>query len=313
MSARDYLKLKIKRIVNKVTSHLSAINFPEPLSKNIDNLIHAGYKILLNRKPDKKGFQHYQELLRSGEISPRAFVESLMTSDEFRNKFYFENHLVSLHYSRCQFIKMLPEASKILDLGGASHHDERGALVNMGYPYKFEELVIVDLPSEEDQGVSGQRKQLDIVRTELGSVRYQYHSMTDLSSYADESFDMVMSGQSIEHLDEKQGDQMIQEIFRVLRPGGYFCLDTPNGVACRLQQEDFINVNHKIEYTHEQLSKKLKRAGFEIREAKGLNYMGESFQKGEFSHQEVAKNIGIYENIKNCYLLAYICQKPHLK
>ena len=44
-----------------------------------------------------------------------------------------------------------------------------------------------------------------------------------------------------------------------LRPGGYFALDTPNGRLTRLQQADFIDPDHKIEYTFEQLFAKLRR------------------------------------------------------
>ena len=310
MAANEFLKQKAKQVVDKITNHFCRLKLPEPLLENIDSLIDAGYKILLNRKPDEQGFLYYQKLLRSGELSSRAFIEALMSSDEFRDKFYFEDHLVSLHYSRCQFIRMLPKASRILDLGGSSQHDQRGALVCMGYPYKFEELVIVDLPAEDSHAIYSSKKNLDIVQSELGTIRYQYHSMTDLSRYPDASFDMIVSGQSIEHVTEEEGDQVVRESFRILKPGGYFCLDTPNGPACRLQLEGFINVDHKIEYSPQQLSAKIKRAGFEIREAKGLNYMGESFRNKAFSRQEVAKNIGVFDDAEHCYLLAYICQKP---
>ncbi|MFP4081393.1 MAG: class I SAM-dependent methyltransferase [Candidatus Aminicenantes bacterium] len=312
MSAADNFKRKGKQAVNKVLNHFYNIKFPHPWSENIDQLIEAGYRILFNRKPDKQGFRHFQKALRSGELSPRDFIEILMASDEFRENFRFENHLFSLHTSRCQFIRSLPKASQILDLGGASQHDERGALVNMGYPYKFEELIVVDLPGGEGAGQRESPSRRNTVQSELGPVRYQYHSMADLSPYPDGSFDMVFSGQSIEHVTEEEGERVMEEVYRVLKPGGYFCLDTPNGPACRLQQQGFINENHKIEYSHKQLSAKLKQAGFEICEAKGMNYMGESFQKKKFLKKEVSENIGLFSDIEHCYLLAYICRKPSI-
>ena len=310
MSAIGFLKQKGKQVVIKITNHFCRIQLPDPLLVNIDKLIRTGYKILLKRKPDEQGLRHYKRMLGSGEMSPQAFFEDLMASDEFREKFYFRNHLFSLHYSRCQFIRMLPKASRILDLGGSSQHDDRGALVCMGYPYKFEELIIVDLPVDESHPIYRSKKDLDVVQSELGAICYSYHSMTDLSSYPDASFNMVVSGQSIEHVTEEEGDQMIRETFRVLKPGGYFCLDTPNGPACRLHLPGFISDDHKIEYSHEQLSAKIKRAGFEICDALGLNYMGESFRNNVFSLEEVAKNIGVFADIEHGYLLAYICQKP---
>ena len=35
-----------------------------------------------------------------------------------------------------------------------------------------------------------------MTQTALGPVRYRYHSMVDLSDYADDSVDLVYSGQS---------------------------------------------------------------------------------------------------------------------
>ncbi|UCC39617.1 MAG: methyltransferase domain-containing protein [Candidatus Aminicenantes bacterium] len=306
----SFLKQKGRQVVTKVTNLFCNLQLPDPLLKNINKLIHTGYRILLRREPDEEGLLHYKKLLGSGEISPQAFFEDLMSSDEFRGKLYFENHLFSLHYSRCQFIHMLPKASRILDLGGSSQHDDRGALVCMGYPYKFEELIIVDLPSDDSHPIYSSKKDLDVVQSALGAIRYNYHSMTDLSRYPDASFDMVVSGQSIEHITEEEGGHLIGEAFRVLKPGGYFCLDTPNGPACRLHVKGFISEDHKIEYSHEQLSEKIRQAGFEICDAWGLNYMGESFRNKVFSREEVSKNIGVFAEIEHCYLLAYICQKP---
>ena len=55
--------------------------------------------------------------------------------------------------------------------------------------------------------------------------------MVDLGRYGDGAFDMVYSGQTIEHVTEADGDTVVREAFRVLAPGGWFCLDTPNGPA----------------------------------------------------------------------------------
>ncbi len=53
------------------------------------------------------------------------------------------------------------------------------------------------------------------VQSELGPVEFAFHSMVDLSRYADSSFDMVYSGQSIEHVSEEDGDSVVREAFRV--------------------------------------------------------------------------------------------------
>jgi SAM-dependent methyltransferase len=78
-------------------------------------------------------------------------------------------------------------------------------------------------------------------------------------------------------------DKVLAEVARVLRPGGYLGLDTPNATVCRLQQAEFIDPDHDYEYTHAEMVEKLGAAGFEILEAKGLNHAGRSLAAGEFS------------------------------
>ena len=98
------------------------------------------------------------------------------------------------------FVRSLPPAKRILDLGGTSLGNPIGALVFMGYPYAFDDLVVVDLPSEERNELYRETACPEVTQTALGPVRYRYHSMADLSDYADKSVDLVYSGQSIEHV-----------------------------------------------------------------------------------------------------------------
>jgi len=178
----------------------------------------------------------------------------------------------------------------------------------MCYPYDFEELVLVDLPPD-DRHPLYQRPAVDgAVSTSRGPVRYRYHSMVDLSRYDSSSFDLVYSGQTIEHVTEADADLMLKEIHRVLRPGGVFALDTPNGRACRLQQDEFIDPDHKIEYTAAQLEAKLVAADFRIDRSWGLNHVGASLASGTFSLEEAARNYGMFAEVADCYLLAYVCR-----
>ncbi len=79
---------------------------------------------------------------------------------------------------------------------------------------------------------------------------------------------------------------------------------------CRLQQPGFIDPDHDHEYTHGEMMDKLRAAGFEVLEAKGLNLAGRSLARGEFSVQEVATNRGLFAEIEDCYLLSYLCRRP---
>jgi SAM-dependent methyltransferase len=216
----------------------------------------------------------------------------------------------SIHAGRGQFIRMLPPAGRIVDLGGTHLHQEVGALVGLGYPYRFRELVIVDLPPDERHPLYQSDVVPREVRSPLGPVRYRYHSMTDLSDFEDLSVDLVYCGQSIEHVSDDEGSVVLKEVFRILRSGGHLALDTPNARVTRLQQAEFIDPDHKVEYTSEELSAKLEAVGFEILEVKGLNYAGRSLAAGRFNANEVAGNSGLFWEARDCYILCYQCRRP---
>ena len=125
----------------------------------------------------------------------------------------------------------------------------------LGYPYDFDELVVVDLPPD-DRHPLYHSERFGTGDTERGQVRYEYRSMADLSFADDASVDLVYSGQSIEHVTEADGETVLKEAFRILRPGGYMAIDTPNGRVCRLQQPAFIDPDHKVEYTLDELRRR---------------------------------------------------------
>ncbi|MCL4314042.1 MAG: class I SAM-dependent methyltransferase [Actinobacteria bacterium] len=272
--------------------------------------LRLSYNAILHREPDPVGKSTYLPLLQSGQLSVAALSERLEFSEEWRVQMPRESLLSSLHVGRCEFIQGLPSAQRILDLGGTHLASVEGALVALGYPYDFDELVIVDLPQEKRHPLYRGSGQRDAVETARGPVRYRYHSMVDLDDYASDSFDLVYAGQSIEHVTKEEARKVLASVFRLLTPGGYLALDTPNAKVTRLQQESFIDPDHKYEYTHEELRDMFDECGLEIIEAKGINYAGSSLRRGSFSESEVASKWGLFREIEMCYLLAYVCQKP---
>lgn len=276
-----------------------------------ERFVAAAYEIVLRRRADRGGFENYVGLLRRNELPPEGVLDEMLTSMEFRRNVRPRNWHRSIHQSRCDFVQMMPRARRILDLGGTDLDAPAGALVSMGYPYDFETVTIVDLPHDDRHELYADSAVLDEVDSERGRVQYRYHSMADLSRYDDGAFDLVVSGQTIEHITEDEARGMLDDVFRVLAPGGWFCVDTPNRSATRLAVGDvYSNPDHKIEYDHEHLSAMLRAAGFEVTASYGLNYMGESMAKGRFDIVECAANRGVYADIENCYVLAYICRKP---
>ena len=97
---------------------------------------------------------------------------------------------------------------------------------------------------------------------------------------------------------------MLKEVARVLAPGGAFALDTPNATVCRRQQDEFIDPDHKVEYTAAQLEAKLAAAGFAVESRWGLNLAGD----GPFSAEATARRSGVFAEAEDCYLLAYVCR-----
>jgi SAM-dependent methyltransferase len=277
-----------------------------------EQFVRGAFQTILRRDPDPDGLRNYVTQLVDHRLTPDGVLDELITSMELRTRVPYQNVLRSLHHSRCDFVRMLPSARRILDLGGTDQAEEVGALVSMGYPYHFELLTVVDLPGDERHELYGYMAASETVASALGPVQYRFHSMVDLSAYPDASFDLVFSGQTIEHISEDEGKRMLAEVRRVLVPGGWFCLDTPNRRVTELQlgPDVFSNPDHKLEYTHEQLSSMLVEAGFDVVGAYGLGLATDSLARGKFDAGEVAAKHGVYADIADAYVLAYTCRTP---
>lgn len=305
-SGRDHLRASRTRATTWLLAKVSFDKLPPPLAVDL------AYQVMLRRHTDPAGYDDYVGAVASGRLTRQEMVQVIRGSEEFTSHVRFSGSMLghSIHSGRCQFIRSLPRARRIVDLGGTSLGRDVGAMVALGYPYPFDELVIIDLPSEDRHAIYQSSEERREVRSPLGPVKYRYHSMTDLSGFEDASVDLVYSGQSIEHVTPDDGATVLKEVFRILRPGGWFALDTPNGRVTRLQQEAFIDPDHKVEYTYGELEQLLTETGFEIVDAKGLNYAGRSLSAGRFDADEVAGNPGLYAAIEDCYILCVVTRKP---
>jgi len=299
---------RINSKVRRVATRRVGLSFTQLPSREATRM---AYNVLLRRDPDPAAWDQLTGALDAHLLTHDEMVDRIRTSSEFRTQAQPLHRGLhgSLHASRCEFIIGLPRAARIIDVGGGHTSDSRGALVTLGYPYDFEELVIVDLPPDDRHDLYKSDRFGDGM-TERGLVRYEYRSMVDLSFAEDESVDLVYSGQSIEHVPEAAGDEVLEGAFRALRPGGYMAIDTPNGRLCRMQQDDFIDPDHDVEYTMEQLRDKVLRAGFEIETIRGLNWGGPAVARGEFDLAALSANYGVFHAADECYLLAFLIRKP---
>ncbi len=89
----------------------------------------------------------------------------------------------------------------------------------------------------------------------------------------DQSFDVVTSFETIEHLNERAA--FLRELARVLKPGGLLLLSTPNAHYTRPVDGKPSNPFHVYEYTPEELAEELSEA-FLIEE-----HLGQSLEIGK--------------------------------
>jgi SAM-dependent methyltransferase len=265
-------------------------------------VVRLSYLMMLGRKPDEAGLRRLMARFAAGELDRYDIVDELRGSSESVRRGHM--HLASaIHTSRCRFIRMLPPAERILDLG---HGD--GEFVSMGYPYEFSELSVIDISPDDRRYSSPARADEDGVPTDRGTVHHQHHPLNDLSRRATASVDLAYCGQTLERLNDADAHEVLRHVRRVLRPGGTFAFDTPNAAVRRLQQREFTDPHNKVEYTRAQLDSKLPAAGFDIEAAWGLVYGGAPVLAGHFSESDAAHNEGLFADVEHSYMLAYICR-----
>jgi predicted SAM-dependent methyltransferase len=104
---------------------------------------------------------------------------------------------------------------------------------------------------------------------------------------------------------------MLKEAHRILRPGGAFCLDTPNRLLTRLHTAwcggGFIHPEHKYEYEPDELREELKRAGFVISRSKGICAMPATIAKQTFDYSDFVLGDPLTDNVHEAYIQFFHC------
>jgi SAM-dependent methyltransferase len=264
-------------------------------------------RITLGRIPGDEEVSALVAYAASGGLGDAQIVNVLASTSEFVQRDLgaaMANHLFSLHRARVALMATaLPAARRILDLGGAY-----APLCDSGYPHAFEELIIVDLPPADRHDEFAGRIVTDRL-SPLGPVRVAYSSMIDLSIIADDSIDLVWSGQSIEHITVVQARTMYREILRVLRPDGWFCLDTPNRLMTRIHAEGgFIHPDHKHEYEPAELVQELQVGGFDVVRSLGVCDMPYTFRQGSIDYRDFVVGAGLSLSLDTSYVQFHACQ-----
>lgn len=297
-------------LFNFYISHLFFIIFRKENSDK--NYIEHIYKYFLKSTYSDAEIDFYLQQLENGEVTRFSLLVSfLMIPASVEQKLFHTQGILSHHQARLELVqKQLPAARYILDIGGASGSEPSGSLLLMGYPHQPKCIDIVDLPGNERffQCLS---EDIKTYTTPQGTeIDYHYISMTGITKFPDATFDLVWSGQSIEHITPEEASIVIQEVYRILKPNGYFCLDTPNRHMTLLQvKQGYIHPEHKIEYVPTELVDKLTNIGFTVVQQKAVSPMPISYQRGRFNRLELIHSKSLGDNPNTGYSFYLECQK----
>lgn len=278
------------------------------------NYLDALYRAAFGRSLNEAERANYTISLQRQPLDRRQTFEQVLDSIEFKKRHSLPiHHNDAFHQARQMlFQQHLPHGDVIVDLGGAAHNAPYGALLAMGYPHKPRHITIVDLPPDDRIGGTEAAELSPTITTADGiDINYLYRSMAELDPFPDNSVDVVISGESIEHISPSDAVAVCKHTFRILKPGGFFCLDTPNALLTRLQSPDkFIHPEHQKEYYVHELRELLEQTGFQIVDAKGINPMPQSIKHGRFDFQEAIDNITLSDNPDEGYMFYFQAQKP---
>lgn len=135
-------------------------------------------------------------------------------------------------------------------------------------------------------GVDISKEAVKYCKNKYPKINFKVGSVDDIP-VEDESMDVVVSFETIEHVDEKTQQKFMQEVNRVLKNDGIFVVSTPNALVYEKGNEF-----HMKELTPDELDVLLKKYGFEynvfFQDSIDSNYI--------FSAEQIEKKTIIEEN-----------------
>lgn len=270
------------------------------------------YQVFLKRPIDSVGYEYWYNKIKEGSFSHKILIESLLSSPEYLMLHRVPFHQM-VHLARQSWVAQLPPFDNVLDIGGSSPNISQGALIELGYSHRPKRIVIFDLPPEKQYWGAPKYPQDRSYKFAWGTVEYIHGSaeaISDCVVLKDERFDLIFMGEVLEHIEPSAIPSLLRWIRNHLNPEGSFIFDTPNRNLTRLQIPDrFIDADHKIEYTPNQICKLLSECGLIVDNAWGLLPMPESASSGQFNPLEVYDQPLVSDDFENSYLFAFACKK----
>lgn len=155
------------------------------------------------------------------------------------------------------YVSFLKSTDRVLDVGCANgQHTLRAAP-------RVKEIVGIDYDPEL---IRIARE--DAERRGFTNVRFEIGSVEERLNFPDASFDVVLFLDVLEHLNNR--DLVLDEIHRVLKPGGTMLLAIPNSETTWKKKQRALGINsfsdpdHKIEYSEDEIIAECKKHNFRV-------------------------------------------------
>lgn len=136
-------------------------------------------------------------------------------------------------------------------------------------------------PALRVYGLDAVKERLD--RLPMDAYESGVHGYSTKIPNDDETYDIVVAGEFIEHIYQADVDQTLNEIFRVLKIGGRLLLTTPNpdDIKKKWRGESVLGGAHVSQHFHDTLAIKLRTCGFSRVKIEGsgkvTRYLGTQF------------------------------------
>lgn len=140
--------------------------------------------------------------------------------------------------------------------------DRRAAILELGCGHGALLYALLQAGYTQARGVDGSAEQVEAAKRLGVTGITQADAMTALADTGTASVDVVIAFDLIEHLTKSELIPFVDEVNRVLRPGGRWIIHVPNGespFAGRIRYADF---THELAFTRTSLIQLLKASGF---------------------------------------------------
>jgi len=296
----------VGRVLNRLRARLVARTDFRDLGPN--EFVQLAYLVVMRRKADPTGLADWHKRIERGTFDTQLVIEAMLRSEEYLSNFG-SDIFGRLHLARQEWVRTIAPFASILDIGGSSAGRREGALIELGYPHRPPVIDILDLPPDRQFWGEPLFDQSKPQSFDWGTVTYYHGSAEGVGEVAllqDRAYDCIFMGQAIEHIYPEKLPTVLAWIRNHLKPGGRFVFDTPNRAVTKIHSPAaYINADHKIEYTPDQMEQLLAASGFIVTQKIGMGHLPRMAASQKFDAREFTDAALLHADADACYLFAF--------